>query len=82
MSATVILQSVLTEWCSSALPIRRFSDAVIYPDGSEGEMCGNALRSVGKYVYDHRLTDKKNVVIETLGGMQHLTLTVEDGFGL
>ena len=50
------------------------------PDGSEGEMCGNALRSVGKYVYDHRLTDKKNVVIETLGGMQHLTLTVEDGF--
>lgn len=44
-------------------------------------MCGNALR-VCKYVYDHRLTDKKNVVIETLGGMQHLTLTVEDGFGL
>jgi diaminopimelate epimerase len=50
------------------------------PDGTEGEMCGNALRSVGKYVYDHRLTDKKNLVIETLGGMQHLTLTVTDGF--
>ena len=43
------------------------------PDGTEGEMCGNALRSVGKYVYDHRLT-------ETLGGMQHLTLTVTDGY--
>lgn len=49
------------------------------PDGTEGEMCGNALRSVGKYVYDHRLTDKTQLVIETLGGMQHLTLTVTDG---
>lgn len=49
------------------------------PDGTEGEMCGNALRSVGKYVYDHRLTDKKNLVIETIGGMQHLVLTVTDG---
>ena len=49
------------------------------PDGSEGEMCGNALRSVGKYVYDHRLTEKTELVIETLGGMQHLNLTVEDG---
>lgn len=49
------------------------------PDGSEGEMCGNALRSVGKYVYDHRLTNKTQIVIETLGGMQHLTLTVTDG---
>ena len=49
------------------------------PDGTEGEMCGNALRSVGKYVYDHRLTDKTDLVIETLGGMQHLTLTVTDG---
>ena len=42
-------------------------------------MCGNALRSVGKYVYDHRLTDKTELAIETLGGMQHLTLTVTDG---
>lgn len=49
------------------------------PDGSEGEMCGNALRSVGKYVYDHRLTDKTELVIETLGGMQHLVLSVTDG---
>ena len=46
------------------------------PDGTEGEL----LRSVGKYVYDHRLTDKTELVIETLGGMQHLTLTVTDGY--
>ena len=50
------------------------------PDGSEGEMCGNALRSVGKYVYDHRFTDKINLTIETLGGIQKLELHVEDGY--
>lgn len=49
------------------------------PDGSEGEMCGNALRSVGKYVYDHKLTDKTEFYIETLGGMKHLWLTVDNG---
>lgn len=47
------------------------------PDGTEGEMCGNALRSVGKYVYDHALTDKTELVIETLGGIQKLTLSVQ-----
>lgn len=47
------------------------------PDGTEGEMCGNALRSVGKYVYDHGLTDKTDLTIETLGGIQKLNLTIE-----
>ncbi len=47
------------------------------PDGSEGEMCGNALRSVGKYVYDHGFTDKTEIIIETLGGLKHLQLSVE-----
>lgn len=49
------------------------------PDGSEGEMCGNALRSLSKYVYDHGMTDKTEFEIETLGGMQHIWLEVEDG---
>lgn len=48
-------------------------------DGSQGEMCGNAIRCVGKYVYDHGMTDKTNVVVETLGGIKYLTLTVTDG---
>ena len=52
---------------------------IFNPDGTEGEMCGNAVRSVGKYVYDHRLTDKTEVMIETLGGIKHLTLFVKDG---
>lgn len=49
------------------------------PDGTEGEMCGNALRSLSKYVYDHGMTDKTEFFIETLGGMQHVWLEVRDG---
>ena len=56
-----------------------FRMRIFNPDGTEGEMCGNAVRSVGKYVYDHRLTDKTEVMIETLGGIKHLTLFVIDG---
>lgn len=48
-------------------------------DGSRGEMCGNGIRCVGKYVYDFGLTDKKKLSIETLAGIKYLDLTVEDG---
>lgn len=47
-------------------------------DGSEAEMCGNAIRCVGKYVFDRHLTDKKQVSIETLGGIKQLELEVRD----
>lgn len=49
------------------------------PDGTEGEMCGNALRSLSKFVYYHHLTEKEELVIETLGGDQHVKLFVENG---
>lgn len=49
------------------------------PDGTEGEMCGNALRSVGKYVYDHRMTDSTDLSIETLAGIKKIHLTVSGG---
>lgn len=49
------------------------------PDGTEGEMCGNALRSMSMYVYEHGLTDKTDLLIETLGGMQKVRLFVKDG---
>ena len=49
------------------------------PDGTEGEMCGNALRSLSKFVYDHRLTDREHFFVETLGGLQEVWLTVEGG---
>ncbi len=48
-------------------------------DGSRGEMCGNGIRCVGKYVYDFGLTDKKELSIETLAGIKYLDLTVEEG---
>ncbi len=48
-------------------------------DGSMGEMCGNGIRCVAKYVYDHGMTDKTHITIETGAGVKDLDLTVEDG---
>lgn len=48
-------------------------------DGSGGEMCGNGIRCVAKYVYDNGLTDKTSISVETLGGIKYLDLTVENG---
>ncbi len=47
-------------------------------DGSEGEMCGNAVRCIGKYVYERGLTDKKHILLETNGGVKVLDLTIVD----
>lgn len=48
-------------------------------DGSEGEMCGNATRCIGKYVYDKGLTNKEVITLETLAGIKTLKLNVKDG---
>lgn len=48
-------------------------------DGSQAEMCGNATRCVGKYVYDRGLTDKTQITLETLAGIKILDLNVVDG---
>lgn len=48
-------------------------------DGSEGKMCGNATRCIGKYVYEKGLTDKTEFTLETLGGIKVLKLNVSDG---
>lgn len=48
-------------------------------DGSEGNMCGNATRCIGKFVYDNRLTDKTNITLETRSGIKKLTLYPENG---
>lgn len=45
-------------------------------DGSEGKMCGNGARCVGKYVYDYGLTQKTSITLETLAGIRQLCLTV------
>lgn len=48
-------------------------------DGSEAEMCGNGIRCVAKYVYDHGMTGKTEITIETGAGVKTLVLHVEDG---
>lgn len=48
-------------------------------DGTQAEMCGNATRCVGKYVYDRGLTEKTQITLETLAGIKILDLNVKDG---
>ena len=48
-------------------------------DGSEAEMCGNAIRCVGKYIYDSGLTKETTISIETLAGIKVLELNIKDG---
>jgi diaminopimelate epimerase len=48
-------------------------------DGTQAEMCGNAIRCVGKYVYDRGLTRKTSLTVETLAGIKELELYIEDG---
>lgn len=48
-------------------------------DGSEGAMCGNGIRCVAKYAYDHGIVDKKQLQIETKSGIKTVELTIEDG---
>ena len=47
-------------------------------DGSEGRMCGNGIRCVGKYVYDKRLTDHTALRIETASGVKDIILTISN----
>lgn len=56
-----------------------FGMRIFNSDGSEAEMCGNALRCIGKYVYERGMTDKTQVTVNTKGGLKVLELHVEDG---
>lgn len=48
-------------------------------DGSRGRMCGNGIRCVAKYVYDHGLTEKKELKIVSCGSVKTLWLEVQEG---
>lgn len=59
--------------------IADFKMRMFNSDGSEAEMCGNAIRCVGKYVFDRGLTSKTDISIETLAGVKSLSMKVRDG---
>src|SRR5438309_9747886 len=48
-------------------------------DGSEGEMCGNGVRCVAKYAYDHGLSKSNPMRVETGRGVLTLQLVVDNG---
>lgn len=48
-------------------------------DGSEAEMCGNGVRCVAKYAYDHGLVRKKRITVETKAGVLTLLNTIRGG---
>lgn len=51
-------------------------------DGSEGKMCGNGVRCVGKFLYDHgmvNIEEKDKIDIETMSGVKHLKAYTQDG---
>ena len=48
-------------------------------DGSEAEMCGNGVRCVAKYVYDHGIARRESMRIETARGILDVGLVVENG---
>lgn len=48
-------------------------------DGSEGKMCGNAVRCVGKFLYDNGMVKKEVINIETLSGIKKLDMVIKDG---
>ena len=59
--------------------IADFTMEMYNADGSQSQMCGNAIRCVGKYVYENGLTDKTDISVETLAGIKYLRLTVVEG---
>lgn len=48
-------------------------------DGSEGKMCGNGIRCVGKYIYDNGIARKGTVTVETLSGIKTLKIDAKNG---
>lgn len=47
-------------------------------DGSESEMCGNAIRCVAKYVYDRDIIHKRQLSVETLAGIKYISINTDD----
>ena len=64
--------------CPPDHPEADFRMRMFNADGSEGKMCGNAIRCVAKYLYENNIVKKKQMEIETLSGIKKLELEVEN----
>ncbi len=58
--------------------IADFEMCMYNADGSRGAMCGNGVRCVAKYVYDHKMTDKKSISIESMGAIKYIDVITEN----
>lgn len=56
-----------------------FKMRIFNADGSEGNMCGNATRCIGKFLYENNYTDATEISLETRSGVKVLNLSVENG---
>lgn len=65
--------------CACASNRADFRMRMFNADGSEGEMCGNGIRCLGKFIYDKGLSDKTELTIETLAGLRTVTLHTTQG---
>ena len=66
---------ICAPWTPGAVAAMRIFNA----DGSEGKMCGNGIRCVAKYVFDHRIAHKEELRIETLSGIKTCRVHAENG---
>lgn len=64
---------ILIEPCNGADARMR----IFNKDGSEGEMCGNGIRCVGKYLFDSGLAQKERIAVDTRGGVKYLDMIVK-----
>jgi len=52
---------------------------IFNPDGSEPEMCGNAVRCVARFLYESGYITGNSIGVDTLAGIMYITITAEDG---
>ena len=52
---------------------------IFNPDGTEAEMCGNALRSTGLYVFSSGVVTRADMTVETIGGVKQVFMHIKDG---
>lgn len=64
--------------CIDPSDVADFKMDMYNADGSQGIMCGNGIRCVGKYVFDYGLTDQQIVTVETICGIKTLYLNVNN----